>query len=113
MSRLAQEWAATREMFVCLLGATGADGLIAIGGLTVEPEFTDEPAMRIRRLYVRPYARRTGVGRTLGTALLQEALDTVRLVTVNAGGTLAPAYWIALGFQRVNGRPWTHEFRPG
>ena len=113
MSRLAAEWAATPGMFVCLLAAVDAGGLAAIGGLTAEPEPAGEPALRMRRLYVRPAARRAGVGRTLANALLQEALDSVALVTVNAGGTLAPAFWTALGFTVVQGRPWTHEFRPG
>lgn len=111
MSRLAAEWATTPDMFTCLLAAMDAGGLAGIGGLTAEPEPTDEPAMRMRRLYVRPDARRTGVGRTLANALLQEALDSVRLVTVHAGTTLAPAFWTALGFQAVASRPWTHEFR--
>jgi GNAT superfamily N-acetyltransferase len=113
MSRLAAEWAATPSMFCCLLGALGGPGLLAVGGLTAEPEPMPEPAMRMRRLYVSPDARRGGVGLTLANALLQEALDTVDLVTVNAASTLAPAFWTALGFQPVAGQPWTHEFRPG
>lgn len=112
MSRLAAEWAATPEMFLCLLAAPdGLGGLAGIGGLTHEPEPGGEPAMRMRRLYVRPGARRGGVGRTIVNALLQEALDTVSLVTVNAGGTISPAFWSGLDFTRVEGRPWTHEFR--
>ncbi|MDZ4374430.1 MAG: GNAT family N-acetyltransferase [Phenylobacterium sp.] len=111
MSRLAAEWAATPEMFACLLAAPdGMSGLDGIGGLTLEPEPAGQAAMRMRRLYVRPGARRRGVGRTLVNALLQEALDGVSLVTINAGGTLAPAFWEALGFEPVEGRPWTHQF---
>jgi GNAT superfamily N-acetyltransferase len=113
LSRLTAEWAATPELFVCLLAAgDGAGGLAAIGGLTAEPEPVDEPAMRVRRLYVGRQARRGGIGRILVNALLQEALDSVALVTVNAGGTIAPAFWTGLDFRSVTGRPWTHEFRP-
>lgn len=111
MSRLAAEWAATPEMFLCLLAAPdGLGGLAGIGGLTHEPEPGGEPAMRMRRLYVRPGARRGGVGRTLVNALLQEALDSVSLVTINARDTLAPAFWEALGFDIVDRLPWSHQF---
>lgn len=113
MSRLAGEWAASPGMFACLFAAVPGGRLAGIGGLTAEPEPAGEPAMRMRRLYVRPDARRAGVGRTLANALLQEALDIVPLVTVNAGGTLAPAFWTSLGFRLVDSRPWTHEFRAG
>ncbi|HEY8616445.1 GNAT family N-acetyltransferase [Phenylobacterium sp.] len=111
LRRLEAEWAATPEMFVCLLAASSPEGLSAIGGLTHEPEPGPERAMRVRRLYVHPDARRCGVGRTLVNALVQEALDSVTLVTVNARDTLAPSFWTQLGFRAVAGRPWTHEFR--
>jgi GNAT superfamily N-acetyltransferase len=67
--------------------------------------------MRLRRLYVAPAARRKGAGRTLAQALIQEALDSVPMVTVNARDTLAPAFWKALGFEPVNGRAWSHQLR--
>ena len=51
------------------------------------------------------------MGRAILNALLQEALDNVDLVTINAADTLSPAFWTALGFKAVTGKPWTHEFR--
>lgn len=114
MSRLSAEWAETPEMFACLLAAPdGLGGLAGIGGLTLEPEAVEEPAMRMRRLYIRPSARRGGLGRTIVNALLQQALESVSLVTVNAGGAISPSFWAGLDFVRVEGRPWTHEFRHG
>ena len=110
MSRLAAEWAGDRSAFVCLLAAMQGDRLAAIGGLTAEPEPRGQDAMRVRRLYVDPEARRSGVGRTLVNALLQEALDSVSLVTINARNTLAPPFWEALGFEAVNDLPWSHQF---
>lgn len=110
LARLAAEWAQDRDAFVCLLGAMQDDRLAAIGGLIPEPEPQDQAAMRVRRLYVDPAARRSGVGRTLVNALLQEALDSVSLVTINARDTLAPAFWTALGFERVTDLPWSHQF---
>lgn len=112
-ARLESEWANDPAMFVCLLAALQAGRLAAIGGLTPEPEPRGQAAMRIRRLYVDPAARRSGIGRTLVNALLQEALETVSLVTVNAVGTISPAFWSGLDFERVDGRPWTHEVRRG
>ncbi|WP_397421585.1 GNAT family N-acetyltransferase [Phenylobacterium sp.] len=110
LARLEAEWAEDREAFVCLLAAMQGDRLAAIGGLTPEPEPQGKAAMRVRRLYVDPAARRSGVGRTLVNALLQEALDSVSLVTINARDTLAPAFWAALGFDRIDNRPWSHQF---
>lgn len=110
LARLEAEWAEDRDAFVCLLGAMQGDRLAAIGGLTPEPEALGQAAMRVRRLYVDPAARRSGVGRTLVNALLQEALDSVSLVTINARDTLAPAFWDALGFARVADLPWSHQF---
>lgn len=110
LARLAAEWAQDRDAFVCLLGAMQDDRLAAIGGLTPEPEPQGQAAMRVRRLYVDPAARRSGVGRTLVNALLQEALDSVSLVTINARDTLAPAFWTAVGFERVTDLPWSHQF---
>ena len=110
LARLEAEWAEDRGAFVCLLGAMQGDRLAAIGGLTSEPEPRGQAAMRVRRLYVDPGARRSGVGRTLVNALLQEALDSVSLVTINARDTLAPAFWTAVGFERVTDLPWSHQF---
>ena len=93
------------------MAAFDAGRLAAIGGLTPEPEPQAETAVRIRRLYVDPAARRRGVGRTLVNALVQEALGSVVLITINARDTLAPAFWDALGFTPVRGLPWSHELR--
>jgi GNAT superfamily N-acetyltransferase len=86
-------------------------GLVAVGGITDEPEPAAEPAWRMRRLYVAPAARRMGVARTLVNALLQEALGAVRLVTVHAPAAKAARFWEAVGFSAVAGRPWSHELR--
>ena len=72
------------------------DGVLAgIGGLTIEPVVPE--AMRMRRFYVRPAYRRSGIGRKLATALLDRARSFSRLVTVNAAPTSTP-FWESLGF---------------
>lgn len=111
MDRLAAEHAAGRCSFVALFGALLGGDLVGVGGLTLEPEPQEEPALRLRRLYVRPGARRQGVARTLSSALCQEGLDQVALLTVHAGDARAAAFWEAQGFKPVEGRPWSHQLR--
>jgi GNAT superfamily N-acetyltransferase len=65
-----------------LLTAYSAGVLAAIGGITIDPIVPD--ALRMRRFYVRPAFRRTGIGREIALALLEGALQRVRVVTLNA-----------------------------
>jgi GNAT superfamily N-acetyltransferase len=115
MARLAEGWASADQRFEddgeALLGALLAGELAGIGGLSVEPAAT-EPARRMRRLYVRPTFRRQGVARTLASALIQEALDQVDLLTCNAAASPAAApFWEAQGFSPNPSGPWTHLLR--
>lgn len=105
MTRLADEVATGSTAFIALLAAMSGGGLVGIGGMTLEPEPAPEPAIRMRRLYVAPSARREGVARTLVSALLQEAWDQVDLVTVHAGSQEAGWFWEAQGFSVVEGLP--------
>ena len=115
MARLARDWASGDQRFdgdgEALLGALLAGELTGIGGLSVEPA-AQEPAHRVRRFYVRPAFRRQGVARTLASALVQEALDQVDLLTCNAAASPAAApFWEAQGFSRDDTGPWTHVLR--
>jgi len=112
MTRLAETWSADPAAFVALIAAFDDGEIVGIGGLTPEPQPTDAPALRMRRLYVAPAARRLGVARAIAGALLQEALDQVGLVTVHAGHDDAAAFWEAMGFAAVADRAWSHEMRP-
>ena len=111
LTRLAQEWAQDPGQFTAVLAAFAGGELAGVGALTPEPEPAPQPALRMRRLYVAKAARRQGVARTLANALLQEALDQVRLVTVHAGNPDAALFWTAQGFAPVAGAAWSHEFR--
>ncbi len=111
MDRLAAEHAAGRSSFVALFGALLGGELVGIGALTPEPATTEVPALRLRRLYVRPQARRQGVARALASALTQEGLDQVALLTVHAGDPRAAAFWATQGFAAVEDRHWSHELR--
>jgi GNAT superfamily N-acetyltransferase len=111
MTRLANDWADDPMAFVALIAAFSDGELVGIGGLTPEPEVIDEPALRMRRLYVSVSARRQGVARSIANALLQEALDQIDLVTVQAGNEGAAAFWEALGFEAVQDRAWSHALQ--
>jgi GNAT superfamily N-acetyltransferase len=116
MARLADGWASGDQRFDgdgdALLGALLAGELAGIGGLSVEPG-APEPAQRVRRFYVRPAFRGQGVGGALASALIQEALHDVNLLTVNAAASPAAAapFWEAQGFSRDSSGPWTHLLR--
>jgi GNAT superfamily N-acetyltransferase len=112
MTRLAEELASGATRFEALFAAFDDGDLLGVGGMTVEPSEAPEPAIRMRRLYVSPRARRRGVARTLASALLQEALGQVALITVHAGGEQAARFWNAQGFTAVENHAWSHEFRP-
>ena len=111
MARLAEELATGSTRFEALFAAMLGGELVGIGGMTLEPEATAEPAIRMRRLYVARRARLGGVARTLASALIQEAWDSVALLTVHAGNPGAARFWEAQGFGPVEGRPWSHELR--
>ena len=115
MALLAEGWAGGDQRFdrngEALLGALVAGELAGIGGLSVEPA-ASEPARRVRRFYVRPASRRQGVGSALASALIQEALDQVDLLTCNAAASPAAApFWETQGFSPDASGPWTHMLR--
>ena len=114
MARLETEFDAGGERFnadgEALLAAYLDGELVGIGGITREPEAPDA-ALRMRRLYVLPEARRRGVASGIANALLQEALGYGRLITVRAGNAAAARFWETQDFRAVTGRAWTHELR--
>jgi len=112
VARLQRDWESGVERFQktgeMLLAGLDSKTLVAIGGLTIEPD-TAVPALRLRRLYVRPPWRRRGFGRALATALIGNGFAFVDLLTLNAGVPGAAEFWEALGFGRVKHKTRTHE----
>lgn len=94
------------------LFAAFADGELAgVGGVTVQAGLA-EPAMRMRRLYVRPAFRRAGVARALAGAMMQQGFQTAPLLVLNAAASdAAPPFWEAMGFEPVDWAGITHAFR--
>ena len=50
-----------------------------------------------------------GVARAIAAALLAEAANNVRMVTVHAGNDSAARFWEAIGFEQATGKAWTHQ----
>jgi GNAT superfamily N-acetyltransferase len=112
VERLAADWEARRMRFdrdgEALLAAHVTGVLAGIGGLTIEPVLPG--ALRMRRFYVRPLFRRTGIGRKLATALLERARIIGVLVTVNAA-PVSVSFWESLGFAPDMRDGHTHLYR--
>jgi len=81
--------------------------IVGVGGITVEP--TDAAALRMRRFYVIPAARRQGVARALVHALL-ETVPQPSVVGVHVGVPSAFAFWEAVGFRRVDMAGISHRW---
>lgn len=97
---LATDWEARMTRFdregEVLLAALLDGTLAGIGGLTIDP--VTPGAMRMRRFYIRAPFRRSGIGRQLATALLEQPIRTGRgLIAVNAAAGSA-SFWESLGF---------------
>lgn len=111
MALLADEWASGAERFdgqgAALFAAFVEGELAGVGGVTAEKA---EPAMRMRRLYVRPRFRRSGVGRALAGAMVQQGFEAADVLTVNARASdAAGPFWEALGFRLVDAPGYTHR----
>jgi GNAT superfamily N-acetyltransferase len=109
---LVEEWASGTNRFdapgEALCGCLDQGLLVAVGGLNCDP-FAGRPDMgRIRRVYVRSAWRNRGIGRTLVTALVEEArthFTCVRLRAENAG---AARLYESMGFVPIAGPDATH-----
>ncbi len=115
MALLAQGWAGGDQRFdddgEALLGALLA-GELAGSAACRSSLAAAEPARPRAPLPSAPAFRRQGVARTLASALVQEALDQVDLLTCNAAASPAAApFWEAQGFSPDSSGPWTHVLR--
>jgi GNAT superfamily N-acetyltransferase len=115
VSLLAAEWTSGVDQYdgrdEALFAAFIEGDLAGIGGVTTETG-AGEPAMRMRRLYVRPAFRRTGLGRVLAGAMMQQGFAGARLLTANARATpAAPPFWEAMGFEPADMPGFTHWSR--
>ncbi|WP_457581245.1 GNAT family N-acetyltransferase [Ensifer canadensis] len=110
IERLHEDWHAGRMRFdgrgEKLLIASIAGRCAGVGGLTL-----DLNVLRVRRFYVRPQYRGTGLGRGLAKKLFEHAIGFGPTVTVNAGTAEAGLFWERMGFQQWEQTGVTHLLR--
>jgi GNAT superfamily N-acetyltransferase len=100
VERLTCEWQEGKARFdgpgELLLAAYHGSSIVAIGGLTADP-YTNEPGLgRLRHLYVRPDARRRGIGKRLVQALERAALETYRALVLRIDTETAARFYEAI-----------------
>ena len=115
MELLAEGWLSGGRRFdrdgAALFGAFIDGRLVGVGGVTAESGYS-EPAMRMRRFYVLPSARRSGAGRQLAQAAMAHGFTHAAVLTCNARATpLAGPFWEAMGFEPVSLPDITHILR--
>jgi GNAT superfamily N-acetyltransferase len=114
MALLAAQWASGEQRFEepgALFAALVEGELAGVGGVNIE-RGAGEPAMRMRRLFVRPVFRRTGLATRLAGAMMQQGFQSAPLLTLNAAASdAAGPFWEAMGFERIDRPGITHALR--
>jgi GNAT superfamily N-acetyltransferase len=91
-----------------LLGLFHPSHLAAVGGLNRDP-YTDRVGIgRLRHLYVRQSARRSGAGSALVRQLLDHAEEVFHSVRLRATTQEAADFYVRLGFRPVQEEAATH-----
>lgn len=77
------------------------DQVVAVGGINIDPYFSDDALGRIRHVYVHPEYRRSGLGATLMRAIEdhgEQHFESFQLFTTNPD---AARFYEALGYSPV------------
>lgn len=114
MAMLESDWLSGANRFEAageaLFGACFGEQLVGVGGVSRETGYA-EPAMRMRRLFVLPAFRRTGVGQLLAKACIRHGLGSADPLTCNAQASAAAGpFWESLGFAPIEHPSITHVF---
>lgn len=116
VERLVRDWEAGSNRFdrsgEILLQVRGDGGLVAVGGLNVDPYLDDPTVGRIRHVYVLPSARRSGVGSLLVRTLVWHARGRFSRVRLRVGTPRGGPFYEALGFSPIDEPNATHEVDP-
>lgn len=116
VKRLVDEWEDGSNCFnrpgeIALQARLGTK-LVGVGGLNRDPYLDDPEVGRIRHVYVSPDARRQGVGRSLVSALVDEARPSFRRVRLRTRQCEASLLYLTLGFEETGEEPdATHVLR--
>ena len=104
VERFAREWkeGKTRfdrrgELFLAAYDGAGTS-VIAIGGLTADPYTNGTALGRLRHLYVRPDARRRGIGRRLVQILEHAAEGEYRALVLRTDTATGARFYEQLGY---------------
>lgn len=92
-----------------LFGVYKGAQLVAVGGLNRDPFVTDKVVGRVRRVYVTAASRRSGVGRMLLEAIIEEAKRHYPLLTLRTDSDEGAAFYEALQFSPVDADAATHH----
>ncbi len=102
IDKTVREWASGENRFdgpgELLCGCFDEGELIATGGLTMDPFFSDAQIGRLRRIYVRRAWRNSGIGTQMVQFLLAEAQRNFRAVRLRAENDRAARLYERLGF---------------
>ena len=112
VDKLAFEWRSGANRFArpgeVLLGAFQTGSLVAIGGLNHDP-YTDQGGFgRLRHIYVRRSARRSGLGAELVGQLLAHANGVFHSVRLRTQTQEAADFYVKLGFCSVQDKSASH-----
>lgn len=102
LKRLREDWISGVNRFSlkgeALFGAFDQDRLLAVGGINRE----SHQRGRLRRFYVKPTARRKGIGRLLVQHILQHASPHFDQVILFTDTKAADQFYVTLGFVPIS-----------
>ena len=112
IEKLVTEWVSGENRFDApgeiLVGEMDQGQLVAVGGLNRDPFVALPEVGRIRRVYVRPAWRNTGLGKALVLALLEHASRSFLCVRLRAENCNAARLYESMGFSPFADPTATH-----
>ncbi|MBV1775452.1 GNAT family N-acetyltransferase [Burkholderiaceae bacterium DAT-1] len=107
LRRLIEDWQLGHNRFnlegEVLMGGFVDDALVAIGGINCDCD--DDQLGRLRRVFVHPDYRHTGVGRALVLLLEERARQSFKRLVLFTDRPDAAKFYESMGYQAVQGHP--------